>query len=212
MKKEVFENFLNNAKIEKNKWISLPEVESIMLKGGIGIYPNWIHLRFYITDSKIFIRHGSSTTYGARLSSRLRYSYNYTEVTFEPSSIVLSSRYCTNFRLPRAGDFLVSSDSPNHVLSTSMIIKVESFANAFTIKVSNPIKDTPTSILSFYDPEEYDKDNCIHGTVEEVIYVKFSPNETKKKSFGKYHEVIKVKNITEINLRLVVGNKTYKVI
>ena len=212
MKKEVFENFLANAKIEKNKWTSLPEIDSIVLDDGRGIYSNWMHLRFYITDNEIFIVHGLSEPYGARLSTRFKYSYNFMEVSFDPSNVVLKSSYYGNFRYPKAGDFLVSSDGTGNVLSTSMITETDMFINSFSIKVSNPIKDTPTSKLNFYDPNEYNANLCIHGNIEEGIYMKFKENNGKhKKDFGKYHEVIKVKNIAEINLKLAVANKTYKV-
>jgi len=42
--------------------------------------------------------------------------------------------------------------------------------------------------------------------------MKFKENDGKNKKFGIQHQTIKIKDIKEINLKLSVRNKTYKIV
>ena len=64
--------------------------------------------------------------------------------------------------------------------------------------------------MSFYDPSMYNNEDCIHGTEVEGVYGKFTENKGKNKKYGTQHEVINIKNIKEVNLKLSKANKTYK--
>jgi len=74
MKKEKYEEIIENLKLPKNTWITLTEFDSIVLSNGVGIYPNWQHMRFLLTDNEIIIKHGYSEPYGARLAFRFSIS------------------------------------------------------------------------------------------------------------------------------------------
>lgn len=211
MKKERFEEILFNLKIEREKWLTLTEIESIVLDNGRGIYPDWIHIRFLITkNNEIIIKYGNSEPYGCRLASRYSISYNNMSLSFPPENVIANSSYCKEFRLPKKGDIIRSTVGCFKILSESVISGVQAAGNTFYIDLLNPIKYNSESHLSFYDPKEYELENCIHGNEVEGIYTKFQENNGKNKKFGIQHEIIKIKNIKEINLKLLKHNKTYK--
>lgn len=210
MEREKFEKFLTNAKIEKYKWCQLEEIDSFVLNNGIGIYPNWKHLRFYISDKEILVEHGTSVPYGGRLSSTHRFSYDYLDIAFMPNLIIQPSKYYQDLPEPKTGDILVSTDG-DRVLSESIIMMVSKYTNETSIHVATSIKNTSSSKISFYDPSKYDKALCNHNTVDEGIYMRFCPNQSKKVKDGlPYHDSFKIKDITEIHLSLKC-NKIYKV-
>lgn len=210
MKKERFEEIIANLKLEKKKWMTLTEIESIILNDGRGIYPNWVHMRFLLTDDSIIIKHGESEPYGSRFNYRFAISNDACGLSFPPGAVLIGNPYIENFRLPKAGDIIRSTIGVDKVLSESLISRVYNASNSFTIDVVNPIRLTGDAHLSFYDPQMYNKNECIHGTEVEGIYTRFSENKGKNKKFGVQHEVINIRNIKEINLKLSKAHKTYK--
>lgn len=210
MKKEKFEEFLVNAKIEKNKWIKLDEVESIVLSSGKGIYPNWRHLRFLITNNEILIQHGNSFPYGGRLQLNYTISYDHMTVNFAPGDLYVPSIYAKSFREPKIGDTLVSINTYGKIDSECIIMNVKKYMNLTSLDLASPIMAKNGSKLAFYDPSEYNKELCSHGDIADGIYMKFKENEGKVKKLGIYHEKIKISDIKEINLNLKC-EKTYKV-
>ena len=215
MTKERFEEIITNLKLEKNKWITLGEIESIIFSDGTGIYPNWKHIRFLITDgNEILVRHGDSEPYGARLNYIFSLSTDGCSLSFPPGNVVAQSEYYSNFRIPKSGDIIRSTIGTEKCLSESIVSSVLNAGNMCLISTINPIVMNKESRLSFYDPSEYDADICMHSTESEGIYMKFHPNcnGKKDKKFGIYHDIIKIKNIAEINLKLFVKLKTYKLV
>lgn len=211
MEKEKFEEVIENLKLERYKWQYLNEFDSIEMKDGKGFYSDWKHLRFLIGDKFIFVKHGISEPYGARLSYIFNISYDGTTVSFPPGNPVLPSDYYGEFRAPKQGDIIRSTISTTNILSESLITEVYNSGNSFIIKVLNPIKMNKESKLSFYDPTVYDKELCMHSSEVEGIYMKFKENPGKKSKYGIFHEIIKIKNIKSINLKLSVKQKTYKI-
>ena len=60
MDKDKFEKLINELEFERNKWLDFSEIDTILLKNGRGIYPDWRHMRFMINDkNEILIKHGS---------------------------------------------------------------------------------------------------------------------------------------------------------
>lgn len=84
MKKEKFNEIIDNLKLERNEWQYLSEIASIVLKNGRGIYPNWEYERFLITNKHILIKHGISEPYGARLGTNFNIGMNHMDITFPP--------------------------------------------------------------------------------------------------------------------------------
>lgn len=218
MEKEKFEEIITKLKYEKNKWITLHEIDSILLSNGRGLYPNWKYLKFLIADGKMFIKHGKVEAYGARLSTPNSVAGDYSYITFPRSKeglrIQPSQFYGEGFRQPKFGDMLRITEGMEKVYGERIITEVAITMNAAIVKLSTPIRFPNTGRISFYDPTILnDAENCIHSTMDEGIYMHFIPNEGRvHKEFGSYHEVIRIKNIKEINLK--VGkeyfNKTYK--
>lgn len=209
MKKENFIEFLKNAKIEKDKWTTLPEVESIVLSSGRGIYPNWKHLRFKVYDDIIFVQHGDSEPYGARLGNMFSLSGDKTKISFPPSSILAEVNY--PFRQPVVGDILRVTNGKNNLTSEAMIVNVLKASNCTVYTLSNPINATNDFRLSFYDPTQYEEHSCMHSSEIEGFYMKFTANQGKERKTGIFHELIKVKDISEIKIKLGIKNKTYTV-
>ena len=210
MTKEKYEEIIKNLNLEKNKWQTLTEIESIVLNDGIGIYPNWVHMRFLLTDNEILIKHGSSVPYGSRLSCRFAISPNNMSLSFPPESVIVNSEFAVPFRKPKPGDILRATKGEK-VLCECLVSKVMNVMNGFYIDLSNPLRFSNDARLSFYDPGMYSENDCIHGTEIEGIYLKFTENHGKEKKFGIQHESIKIKEIKEINLKLLRHNKTYKI-
>lgn len=211
MEKERFEEVVENLKLEKYKWQYLNEFDSIELKNGKGYYPDWSHLRFLIGDKFIFVKHGISEPYGARLKYIFNLSYNGMNLNFPAGNPVIPSTYYNDFRAPRVGDVIRSSEDVDKILSESIIKEVMNTGNSFIINISNPIKISKESHLSFYDPLLYNQENCMHATEVEGIYMKFKENHGKKSKYGIYQDVIRIKDIAAINLKLSVKQKTYKI-
>jgi len=219
MEKEKFEEIVLKLKLERNKWLLFHELESIILSNGKGFYPDWKYLRFLISDdNKIFVRHGKIKPYGARLGSPLSVAGDYSYITFPRTDrgvpIENSSFYDEWFRQPQFGDVLRVTENLKTVYGESIITGVKGTFNSVIVELATPLKFPRTGKLSFYDPSFLsDRDNCIHSTIHEGIYMYFSSNPVKKMGkFGETHEVIKIKDIKEINLK--VGkeyfNKTFK--
>lgn len=212
MKKEKYEEILNNLELPKEKWLTLTEFSSIILNNGIGIYPNWLHMRFLLLDNEIIIKYGESQPYGARLGNRFLISNDLLSIQFPPESIIAPSVYYSTFRAPKSGDIIRSTIGTEKVISESVVENSYNGSNTFLIEVSSPIKLPKEARLSFYDPKEYNIGTCIHGTEAEGIFMKFKENNGKSKKYGIQHQIIKIKEIQEINLKLSIRNKTYKII
>lgn len=211
MTKEKYEEFIKNLNIEKNKWYVLNDINSIIQKDGVGTYPKWTNLRFAFRENNILVCHGKPKIYGARLSTRFNVSTDRVNISFPPGSIVINN--FETFREPKIGDIIVSSDGVGNILSESIITSIKYGLNMTTITVMTPVKLNQNAKLSFYDPEVKLSQMSIHGTIQEGIYIDFIPNDSGKiYNDLKYHEVIKVKNIVEINLNLRTKNKTYKIV
>jgi hypothetical protein len=219
MEREKFDEISGKLKYEREKWLLFHEIDNIILKSGKGFYPDWKYLRFLITkDSKILVRHGVSKPYGARISGLTMVSNDYTSLYFTKTDkgipIENSSFYNEWFRQPKAGDMVRVSENLTRSYGESMIKDVTYTFNSVIVNMWMPIVFPSTGKISFYDPGILkDTENCIHSTIHEGIYMHFEPNQSKSKSkFGLHHEVINIKDIKEINLK--VGkeyfNKTYK--
>lgn len=208
-----FEELLTELKISKNKWVEFDEIDSIILKNGVGFYPNWKNLRFKIKNSnEILVAHGTSVPYGARLSLIVNLSYNLQNIYIERKEVVPPTQYYESFRLPKVGDILRTSNG--QTIDEDIIMDVKSSFNQFEICLAKPLKFQQGMRYSFYDPKEYDPEFCMHGTSVEGIYMKFTPNSGKMcKKNGIYHQIIKVKDISCINLKINSKNKnkTYSV-
>lgn len=211
MKQERFNEIITNLKLERNKWIDLNEISSIVLSDGRGIYPNWKYLRFMILESSILVKHGDSEPYGARLVPTFNPSYDYESFSF-PLNAIQSTSYYSTYRLPETGDILRATYDSTTLWEAYILECVKSM-NGLIIKTGSPHITKKPFHLSFYDPEEYDEGLCMHSTEVEGVYMKFKENKGKiKKGLGAVEEIIKVKNIQEINLRVgcTYYNKTYK--
>jgi hypothetical protein len=220
MEKEKFEEIVSKLNYEREKWLMLHEIDSIILSSGRGLYPSWKNTRYLITkDNKILVKHGKVEPYGARMSGLIFMSGDFMSMTFNLSSqgilIESSSFYNGSFRQPKMGDVVRASENLITVYGQSHIKAVRYTLNSVVIDLWEPLNVPKSGKLSFYDPTVYssDVDNCIHATIYEGIYMHFISNESKKKSkYGLFHEEVKIKDIKEINL--TVGkefyNKTYK--
>lgn len=211
MRKEQFNEIIEDLKIEKNKWLTLGEVESILLSDGRGIYPNWRHMRFKFTDDSILIKHGDSFPYGARLGNIFNINNDMKQISFPPSSIIAPSEFYSDFRLPKSGDIVRFTNGASTLLSECLVENVLMTSNVFVIKLVNRANIGKDFRISFYDPQEYDKDICMHSSEVEGIYMKFSENDGKQRKSGIFHETIKCKEISEIMLKLAYKNKTYTI-
>lgn len=210
MTSEKLNEIIEQLKIEKNIWYTLYDVESIKLKNGKGIYPNWKFLRFLFTDKEILIQHGDSEPYGARLSTKFAISSNRNNITFSYGPLISPVTYHHDFRNPKIGDIIVASDSSGIILSESIISNIIYASNGTNISLVNPITMKNDILLSFYDPKEFNMPTCVHGTIVTGVYFKFkeNPNGIKYKKYGVYHESIKYKDIVSIELKLV-SKKTF---
>lgn len=210
MKKEKFLEIKENLKIKDGEWTVLNDIDAIILDDGVGIYPNWNHLRFLFDGDTIFIKHGLSEPYGARLTNTFNLSSNMLTISMPPGDVVIPTSFYNSFRLPKEGDILRSTVGTQKVLSESLVKDCKVFNNSTVIHLVNPVKMTQESHLSFYDPGKFNKENCIHSSIVEGIYMKFKENENGRKSkFGAFHETIKGKSIQEIHLKLSTKQKTY---
>jgi len=212
MKIEKFNEFIENLKLERETWQLFSDIESIVTNDNIGYYPNWQHLRFLISDNEIYVCHGTSIPYGARLAGTFSISSDNLSLQFLPGKIIAASPYYNDFPLPKMGDIIRSTMGTNKVLSENLIINTLYSSNCYYIKLMNPLRFNENAHLSFYVPSEFDKMTCVHGTESEGIYMKFIANEGKNSKIGVYQEIIKVKNIKEINLKVNSKLKTYKIV
>ena len=212
MKNENFEEIISQLKLEKNKWLLFSDIDSIILKDGTGRYPNWRHLRFLIDDkNEIYIQHGKSEMYGARLSTLYSLSYDNSSISYNSGAIVLPDEINGRFRQPASGDIIRVGYGKNPCIYETLISSIVHGYNGCIIKLVAPIPkmNDDEYRFSFYDPKIYDSKSCIHGTEEEGIYMKFIPNSGKThKIYGVFHEKINIKEISEINLKLKT-DKTY---
>lgn len=213
MEKEKIEEIFKKLKIEKNKWEMFYEIDRILLKSGVGIYPDWKHLRFRLIDGKIQIKHGTVEPYGARLSSLSSVSGDYKTFIFNRTNegipVESSSFYSEWFRQPKIGDYIRLTEGLNKSLGESPIMGIKADINSVRVDIALPLKVTKSARISFYDPSYLkDRENCVHSSLDEGIYMHFLPNDGKRD----YHEEIKFKDIISINLKVGSSykNKTYK--
>ena len=89
--------------------MTLTEIESIILNDGRGIYPNWVHMRFLITNDSIVIKHGYSEPYGGRFNYRFAISNDAMSLSFPPSNILAPTLFTEPFRQPKVGDIVRST-------------------------------------------------------------------------------------------------------
>ena len=210
MKRDNYEDFLNQLDYKKNIWYTLNDIDSFILTNGIGIYPNWCHTRFLFKDNDILVQHGYSKPYGARLTSTYAIGNDRLTVQFPPGKIIIPTDYYSDFRMPKSGDILVSSAGKNRILSESLIRDIIISRNVITIYLSNPVITNQESRFSFYDPTEFNHE-CNHGNIVEGIYMKFYNNPGRvDRKLGTFHEIIRVKDISEVILCLS-SKKTYNI-
>lgn len=220
MEKEKFREIVDKIGYERDKWHMFHEIESIVLNSGRGLYPDWKHLRFLITSSnKLLVRHGRSEPYGARLNNVTMLSGDFRSITFsagsEGVSLEPSPFYPQGFRQPRTDDIIRVTEGISRSYGESHIKEVRMTINGVIIDLWEPLQFPRTGRVSFYDPRVLvgDKDNCIHSTMHEGIYMHFVGNESKRRFSGlTFHEEIKIKDIREINLSIGSSyyGKTYK--
>jgi hypothetical protein len=215
MTKEKFDEIIEKIGYQREKWYSFHEIESIFLTSGKGYYPNWRHLRFLISKDKIIIKHGDSEPYGARLTNLVYTSNDFTSMTFSLGSegipLEPSQFYPGGFRQPTTNDKIRVSEGVNKVYGESNIKKIMISMNSVVVMLWQPLKIPKTGRISFYDPSYLSKnrENCMHSTFHEGIYMYFNGNPSKKKFKDEpFHEEIKVRDIKEINLSI--GNDYYK--
>lgn len=211
MEKGTYEKILINLKYTRNEWREFDEISSIVLNDGRGIYPNWQYMRFLIKDNgDILIKHGKSEPYGARLIGSFMVSYDGFSISFPKGDIISPTEYYTKFRFPVEGDIIRLSDKK--LLGEFLVSKVSVRMNAIIINLANPLYYKNRGRLSFYDPNSFDSELCMHSTAVEGVYMKFKENSGKPdKKYGVYHEIIKYKDIKEISLKVGSnGLSTYK--
>lgn len=210
MKSEKLNEIRGQLDIPTGKWCTLYDVDSILLKDGKGIYPNYKFLRFLFTENEIFIKHGKSIPYGARLSTKFSISSTRNIISFQYGPLISSVPYHDDFRYPKSGDILVVTDTSGNVVSEALIDSVINGMNGVMITLISPINIKNDILLSFYDPLLYNKDLCVHGAIDIGVYLKFSENENgiNHKKYGRYHEIIKDKNIISFDLKLI-SKKTF---
>jgi len=219
MEKEKFEEIIKKLGYKREKWLFFQEIDRILLASGKGIYPNWKNLKFLITkDNRILIRHGSVKPYGARLMSTFMPNADFKIISFPKTEMGIgiesSSFYNEWFRQPRFSDVIRATEGTK-TYGESVILDIRTSGLNILVELSKPLVFSKTARLSFYDPSYLnDRDNCIHSSINEGIYMHFSPNASKDKNkkFLPYHETIKYKDIQSIELK--VGqeylNKTYR--
>lgn len=214
MKKEKLKEVIENLKLPLNKWLDFDEIESIKLNNGKGVYPNWKHMRFLVKSNyQILIKHGDSIPYGGRLSLQYSKSFDGSSISISSKNPVPDCEYYSDFRLPKEGDVIRATEGFK-VYGESLITKAVYASNAIHLSVIPNIICPETARFSFYDPKELtDKNNCMHSSIVEGIYMKFEGNIDNKKRNNYYEEIIKPKDIKEINLKIGSKylNKTYKI-
>lgn len=205
MDKLKFEEIIHKLELKKEEWMDLDEIESIVLKDGRGIYPNWKYLRFLIKpDLTMLIQHGKCEPYGDRLASEFIVSYDRKTFSFKRDNVLSELSGFKPFRLPIIGDFICSTDG-DKLISEAVIVNVVNSSNMFIIDTSMPLKPGRLSFYSATNRSWLD----MHSTHIEGKYMKFCHNDGKTdKKYGFYNEVIKFKEIKEINLKI--GSKKYK--
>lgn len=213
MTQEKYEEIIGKLGYERDKWLLLHEIDRIQLRNGRGIYPNWRHLRFMLKKDKLLIQHGKSYPYGARLNGAFDVSSDHMAIYFKPGNRGLqldpSSFYTEGFRQPKVGDTIKVTEGHNKQYGQSIIKDIKRTIDSIMVFLWTPIKFPSTGRVSFFDTDIFNTkaDNCIHGNVNEGIYMVFEPNKSKKI----YQEEIKIKDILSIDL--LIGreffNKTY---
>lgn len=218
MKQERFKEIFEKLEIPHNKWINLSEIAYILLNDGRGIIPNWQYLKFLIDDKEnIFIKHGTSEPYGAKLSRLFSPSFDMRDISFPPGKTVIPTKFYSSFREPKSGDIIVAV-SNEKIIDYSVIDSIMKMGNLTSISLMAPLKNCINRndfLLSFYDPGEYVSDTFHMHSEEEVgIFMKFVENQGKeKKNIGCYEEIIKPKQIKEIELKVSISSnplKTFK--
>jgi hypothetical protein len=219
MEREKFGEIITKLNYDRNKWLMFHEIDNIIMKSGKGFYPDWKHLKFLITDKDaILVQHGNIKPYGARLGKPSMVSGDSKMMYFPLSKdgimIESSSFYNEWFRQPKIGDVIRSTKGLEVVNGESHISEIKQTINSIVVFLWSPISNWDDR-LSFYDPEYLarDRENCIHSSISDGIYMHFTANQSRSKHQGKFfQEIIKFKDIKEINLK--VGkeyfNKTYK--
>lgn len=215
MTKEKLRDILDNLHIKTNVWTELYEIEGIVLNSGKGIYPNWAHMRFLITDNmEILIRYGSSEPYGARLTYSNNISFDGLSVRLNTADLIQDSVFYPGFRYPIAGDVLRLTKGTTSCLAESIITHVSINSNCTCLELARPIPTNTHGRLSFYNPIEYNEETCMHSNPVEGVYMKFLPNRLQNtKKYGGFHEIIKCKEIEEITLKVLSkrNQKTYTI-
>lgn len=204
MKNEKVNEIREQLKINKKEWTTLYDVDSILLRDGIGVYPNWKFTRFLFSENEIFIKHGTSEPYGGRLSPKFVISSTGRFMNFQYGPVLSPVSYHRDFRDPKAGDIVVFSDGST-IVGECLIKNIIYSSNGTVIEFVNAAPMRNDLLASFYDPKEYDESKCIHGNIFPGVYLKFTENQNGhfNKTFGRYHEVIKYKNIESFNLKLI---------
>lgn len=197
MKKEEFEEKLKRLNIERFTWISLSEIDSIHLKNK-SIFPDINHIRFLITDNEILIKYCDSERYGALFNPMFKYAIGQMSVSFPPYQILQEKE---KFRFPKIGDIFVITDRCNKIVSQSVITKIIPASNEYMIFLNSPfhVDFKQPFKMSFYDPEKYKSDLCIHGLYNAGEYIRYSDSirNKKKSEYGLYTEKIKIKKILD---------------
>ena len=198
MDKDKFEEVINELEFERNQWLDFSEIDTILLKNGRGIYPDWRHMRFMINNkNEILIKHGSSKPYGARMTSRYNVAVGGTSLQVAAQDFIPSTEYYDKFRMPKPGDIFRMTYAGKEI-SQAVITEVDGGSNCVIIDLGSPINMQYHGMISYFDPVEYDKETCMHSDPIEGVYMKFSENSSKKG----FQEVIKLKNIDAIILNV----------
>ena len=194
------------------QWHGYLDIESIQLRDGRGIYPDWRHLRFLCDGKDILIRHGRSSPYGGRISGLFMISEAGNPIVTPLGSGELKAIPSEAYGFYRdfaPGDTLTVSIDGKHV-GQSLITSVQRYVSDKRIFLATPlIGDMRRAEFGFYDTMLYNSNvsECLHGILADRIYERFVPNPGRNSRYGEYQESIRIKDIDRIFLR--VGSAYY---
>lgn len=202
-KNDIFDK-LRQLEIPLNVYKQYKEISSIKLHTGREIFQDWLHMRMSFSEDGIKIRYGKSIPYGARLPSPMIFSNDlkyFTAKLDEDRNILVSPNPLTGeiFREPKFGDTIRSSLGCKNILSEAVIIDIKFNQNNKIIYLSQPISNEGK--ISYFDSSLYTKDgSCDHGETMEGVFMRFYPNQESLSKRETFHELIKYKDITELNV------------
>lgn len=187
---------MKKIEIERNKWLSLENIESIVLRNNKIIYPDFNKYRFYFDNKFMYIKHGNVVPYGICFA---QFNVSRGGKNIEVKHKYVANKFYNEFRKPQKDDTLFFKND-NSILEYKIanVIEHNNGINIELYSYYDPFKLLKDYNCGFYDPKmKTDKSMHYYQNYLFMNFVEKNIKNNKKIEFSERIPLLFIKSINK---------------